>query len=93
MKRRIETKRLILRTVTLDDADAIYLWASDPKVNRYMIYPLHKDIEVTRQWLKSRDIDGDDEFEHNTKGHCHPRASPAKTRGFHTQLDEGPETP
>ena len=29
---------------------------------------------------------------HNTKGHCHPRASSAKTRGFHTQLDEGPET-
>ena len=29
----------------------------------------------------------------NTKGHCHPRASSAKTRGFHTQLDEGPETP
>ena len=25
--------------------------------------------------------------------HCHPRASSAKTRGFHTQLDEGPETP
>ena len=24
---------------------------------------------------------------------CHPRASSAKTRGFHTQLDEGPETP
>ena len=28
-----------------------------------------------------------------TKGHCHPRASSAKTRGFHTQLEEGPETP
>ena len=27
------------------------------------------------------------------RGHCHPRASSAKTRGFHTQLDEGPETP
>ena len=26
---------------------------------------------------------------HNTKGHCHPRASSAKTRGFHTQLDVG----
>ena len=25
---------------------------------------------------------------HNTKGHCHPRASSAKTRGVHTQLDE-----
>ena len=32
-------------------------------------------------------------WRHNTKGHCHPRASSAKTRGFHTQLDEGPETP
>ena len=31
--------------------------------------------------------------ESDTKGHCHPRASSAKTRGFHTQLDEGPETP
>ena len=29
----------------------------------------------------------------HTKGHCHPRASSAKTRGFHTQLDEGPEAP
>ena len=28
----------------------------------------------------------------NTKGHCHPRASSAKTRGVHTQLAEGPET-
>ena len=28
---------------------------------------------------------------HNTKGHCHPRASSAKTRGFHTQLDEWPQ--
>ena len=28
-----------------------------------------------------------------TKGHCHPRASSAKTRGFHTQLDEGPAGP
>ena len=27
------------------------------------------------------------------EGHGHPRASSAKTRGFHTQLDEGPETP
>ena len=27
------------------------------------------------------------------KGHCHPRASFAKIRRFHTQLDEGPETP
>ena len=29
---------------------------------------------------------------HNTKGHCHPHESSAKARGFHTKLDEGPET-
>ena len=27
------------------------------------------------------------------EGAFHPRASSAKTRGFHTQLDKGPETP
>jgi ribosomal-protein-alanine N-acetyltransferase len=63
MKREIETERLILRTVTEDDAEAVYKWASDPDVNKYMIYPLHKDISVTKEWLKSRDIDGDDEFD------------------------------
>ncbi len=66
MERRIETERLILRTVTVDDAEAIFQWASDPDVNKYMIYPLHKDINVTRDWLKSRDIskfDGSVSFE------------------------------
>ena len=63
MKRQIETERLILRTVTVDDAEAIYKWASDPVVNKFMIYPIHKDIEVTKEWLKSRDIDGTDEFD------------------------------
>ena len=27
------------------------------------------------------------------EGARHPRASSEKTRGFHTKLDEGPETP
>ena len=45
--------------------------------------------EFTRTPLRRQPCGG----RHNTKGHCHPRASSAKTRGFHTQLDEGPETP
>ena len=61
MKRVIETERLILRTVTVDDAEAVYKWASDPEVNKYLIYPLHKSIDVTKEWLESRDIDGEDE--------------------------------
>jgi ribosomal-protein-alanine N-acetyltransferase len=63
MERRIETKRLILRTVTVDDAEAIFKWASDPDVNKYMIYPLHPNVTVTREWLQSRDTDGEDEFD------------------------------
>ena len=63
MERRIETDRLILRTVSVGDAEAIFKWASDPDVNTYMIYPLHKDIELTKDWLRTRDIDGKDEFD------------------------------
>lgn len=63
MERRIETERLILRTVTVDDAEAIFKWASDPEVNKYMIYPLHANPDVTRDWLKTRDINGSDEFD------------------------------
>ena len=59
----IETERLILRPITLDDAEAVFKWASDPVVNKYMIYPLHKDISVTREWLESIDIDNPNEYE------------------------------
>ena len=63
MEHRIETERLILRTVTVDDAEAIYVWASDTDVNKYLMYTLHKDINVTREWLKTRDINGKEEFD------------------------------
>lgn len=63
MKRIIETDRLILRTVTAEDAEAIFKWASDPDVNKFMIYPLHPNAEVTRDWLNSRDTDGEDKFD------------------------------
>ena len=49
----LETKRLLLRPLTVDDADAVFVWTSDPEVNRYMSYPLHTDLEMTRQWLRS----------------------------------------
>ena len=60
----LETERLILRPLSVDDADAVFVWASDPKVNRYMIYPLHTGVEVTRQWLRSveQGAEGDYEF-------------------------------
>ena len=36
----LETERLILRPLSIDDLDAVYKWTSDPRVNKYMIYPL-----------------------------------------------------
>ncbi|MBR6019490.1 MAG: GNAT family N-acetyltransferase [Lachnospiraceae bacterium] len=63
MERKIETERLILRTVTVDDAEAVFQWASDPDVNTYLIYMPHKSVEETRAWLSSRDVNGKDEFD------------------------------
>ena len=58
----IETDRLILRPLTIADADAVFVWGSDPKVNRYMPYPIYTDIEKARQWL-SRVEQNDKEYE------------------------------
>lgn len=51
----IETERLILRPLTLNDADAVFEWTGDERVAEYMIYPCHRNIEVTREWLNSLD--------------------------------------
>ena len=51
---------------------------------------------LSRLLYKAIDSNGENVgpiYNYRAKGHCHPRASSAKTRGFHTQLDEGPETP
>lgn len=60
----IETERLILRPLTVADADAVFVWAGDPEVNRFMSYPRHTDIEQTREWLRSVEEapEGDLEF-------------------------------
>ncbi|MDE5936696.1 MAG: GNAT family N-acetyltransferase, partial [Ruminococcus sp.] len=47
----IETDRLILRPLIVDDAGAVFEWTGDERVAEYMIYPCHKNIEVTRKWL------------------------------------------
>ena len=46
---KLETGRLILRRLTMADADAVYRnWASDPEVTRFLTWPAHTDIEVTK---------------------------------------------
>ena len=48
----LETERLILRPLTMDDLDAVFKWAGDPRVNKYMIYPLYKSKEDGIEWLE-----------------------------------------
>ena len=51
----IETDRLILRPLIVKDAEDVFKWTGDERVAEYMIYPCHKNIEVTREWLCSLD--------------------------------------
>lgn len=51
--KRMETERLILRPLTIDDAHDVFEWASDPVVNRYMPYPLHKSIHQAEEWIST----------------------------------------
>lgn len=49
----IETKRLILRRFRVEDADDMYNnWASDPEVTKFLTWPTHESVEVTRELLK-----------------------------------------
>ena len=49
----LETERLILRPLTIDDLQAVFKWTGDPRVNKYMIYPLYKSPEDGREWLEN----------------------------------------
>lgn len=53
----IETERLIIRPVTVDDAEAIFKWTSDPEVTKYLIYTTYTNVESVREWLSGRDIE------------------------------------
>lgn len=56
--RRLETERLILRRFTTEDAPAMYKnWASDPEVTKFLMWPTHSDVEVSKtilnDWVNS----------------------------------------
>ena len=51
----LETKRLLLRRFTLDDAAAMFRnWASDPEVTKFLLWPAHQELAVSeaiiRKW-------------------------------------------
>jgi ribosomal-protein-alanine N-acetyltransferase len=53
----LETPRLILRRFTLDDAaDMFENWASDDEVTRFLSWPTHTSVEVSKkvaaQWVE-----------------------------------------
>lgn len=49
----LETERLILRKLKLEDAEEVFkTWTSDEEVSKYMTWTTHKSIEDTKQWLK-----------------------------------------
>lgn len=64
VKRTIElqTSRLILRRITIDDAkEMFHNWASDHEVAKYLTWAPHKDINETKEiinyWLNKYDED------------------------------------
>ena len=49
---RIETERLILRRYVIDDAEDMFRnWASDPEVTKYLTWPAHPNVDLTRMLL------------------------------------------
>jgi [ribosomal protein S5]-alanine N-acetyltransferase len=48
---RLETERLVLRKMTLDDAGAVFAYASDPEVTRYVLWETHRSVEDSRAFL------------------------------------------
>lgn len=53
----LETERLILRPITLDDAEVCFSWNSDERVAKFMCYPTAKDISETIAWIKTTLVD------------------------------------
>lgn len=50
--KRIETDRLILRRFTVEDAEKMYQnWAGDPEVTKFLTWPTHSSVAVTRMVL------------------------------------------
>lgn len=49
----LETERLILRPLTVEDASDVLEWASDERVTRFMSYTGYDDIHIAKEWLSS----------------------------------------
>ena len=54
---KLETNRLILRRVTMDDAKPMFdNWASNPNVTKFMTWPTHSDVEITKMVIIVKEV-------------------------------------
>ncbi|NLM05807.1 MAG: GNAT family N-acetyltransferase [Tissierellia bacterium] len=53
MDRLIESERLILRTLKVEDAEKIFKWLSDPRVSKFMPYPTYEKVGEAEEWIRS----------------------------------------
>jgi [ribosomal protein S5]-alanine N-acetyltransferase len=49
----LETERLLLRPITVADAEDVFEYGSDPEVTKYMIFPTHTTLSDSVTWLAS----------------------------------------
>lgn len=57
MRATIETERLIIRNLVPEDYEAMFKWCGDPRVNKYMLYPLYTKAEDCKAYIESLDPD------------------------------------
>lgn len=51
---KLETDRLILRQFKIEDAESMYRnWASDPEVTKFLTWPTHTDVGVSKAVLEN----------------------------------------
>ena len=50
---KIQTERLLLRPLSVVDAQEVFEWVSDERVSKYMIYTTYKNVEQVEKWLES----------------------------------------
>ena len=53
----LRTERLTLRLFTESDAEAVWAYASDPEVTRYMDWPTHAALDDTHDYLRTVEAD------------------------------------
>jgi len=48
----LRTKRLVLRKLTMADAEAVYAYGRDPEVTKHVAFPTHRSIEDAKSFLR-----------------------------------------